>query len=128
MKQIAGQMSIFDMMFPEKVNPLLEVAKRASPYWSTSRQKIIDAVKHDNDINTLMRIVRNEYCPYEAAGGYGRSRNRRNELEGWDFSRGKVKTYHYDHNGKYTELRWSWADFTREIVDLIYSGEYGKGR
>ena len=117
-----GQMDIFDFLYPEKVKPLTETAKIATPYSTKSRGKIIAAAK--KDINVFSLVVKDEYCPYEGAGGYGYSKNNRNELDGWDFRRGKIITFHFDEKGKRQELWWSWSDFAEEILKLIANGEY----
>ncbi len=41
------QMTIFDILCPDRINPVREVAKKAGPYWTTSRQKLIKFCQTD---------------------------------------------------------------------------------
>ena len=117
-----GQMTIFDVLNPHQLNPLREVARKATPYWKTSRNKIIKADK--SDIYAFSNVVKNEYCPYEGAGSCGRSIKQMNELDGWDFKRGRIIVVYYDETGKRQTGKYLWVNLAREIAELIARGEY----
>ena len=120
---MSGQMTIFDLLYPERINPIREVARRTSPYWTTSRNKLIDQLNKDPDINTWSKAVKDEYCPYGYAGGYGYGGDP-NTLEGWTMRTNHIVTEYYDEEGKRQERAYSWADFAREIADMIWCNEY----
>ena len=120
---MTGQMTIYDLLYPERINPIREVAKRSRPYWTTSRLELIDLCNTDPDIKTFAAAVKHEYSPYGFAGHFGGS-GEPNTIEGWDMLTNIVKIYFYDAEGKRTERAYSWEDFAREIADLIWSGEY----
>lgn len=118
-----GQMTIFDILYPKRFNPIEEVAKQSGPYWTTSRRKLIDLCNTDPDIKLFSKAVRHEYCPHGFAGhrGFG---NGPNSLYGWDMTAKHIKTYYYDAEEKERERIYSWDDFAREIADLIWCDEY----
>ena len=120
-----GQMRLFDWLYPDQLNPLREVAKNAGPYWTTSRQKLIDLCNTDPDIDIFAKAVKEEYCPYGLSGHYGGD-GKPNTMEGWDMTSGKIMTYFWDAEGLRKERRYSWKDFAIEISDLIWANEYGR--
>ena len=123
---ISGQTDLFGAIFPEiskEINPIREVAKVAGVYWTTSRQILIDLLDTDPDIKMWTRAVKEEYCPYGFAGGYGRSYGP-NSMEGWTMKPGKIEVEYLDTKGERITKRYSWEDFAREVADLIWSGEY----
>ena len=120
---MSGQMSIFDILYPERINPISEVAKHSGPMWVTSRQALIELCNTDPDIKTFAQAVRHHYCPYGAVGHWGGD-GKPNTMRGCDMRTDSIKTEYYDAEGKYQERMYSWEDFAREIMDLIWSGEY----
>ena len=118
-----GQLSIFDMLYPDAINPLQEVAKRANPMWTTSRKKLIDLAETDPDIDIWTKAVRREYCPYGLAGHYSPSRER-NKLIGFEMRTNDITVEYVDSEGHDCKIIRSWQDFAREVMDLIWRGEY----
>ena len=120
-----GQMSIFD--FIEHFDPLRAVAENASPYWTSSRQKLIDLCNTDPDINTWAKAVKHEYCPYGCAGHY-RDDGKPNTLRSYDMRTNLITVCYYDSRGNKQKRCFSWADFAREIADMIWCDNYrGQG-
>lgn len=117
------QMTIFDILYPKRLNPIEEVARQSRPYWTTSRQKLIGLCNTDPDIKVFSKAVRREYCPHGFAGhrGFG---NGPNSLYGWDMTPKHIKTYFYDAEEKKCERLYSWNDFAVEISMLIWSDDY----
>lgn len=118
------QMTIFDVLYPERINPVREVAKQASPYWETSKQKLINLCNSDPDIKPFAKAVRNEYCPYGCAGHYSRE-NVPNRMQNYDMRSDLIWIEYTDERGEWHKNAYSWEDFAREIADMIWSGEYG---
>lgn len=118
-----GQLSIFDMLYPDAINPLREVAKRASPMWTTSRKELIDLAGTEPDIKVWTEAVRHEYCPYGLAGHYSHS-GERNKLTGYEMRTNEITVEYVDCEGHECKIIRSWQDFAREVMDLIWRGEY----
>lgn len=116
-----GQMTIFDLLYPDRINPIAEVAKMARPYWKDSREKIMRY--QDIDIKAFAKVVRHQYCPYGCAGHYG-GNHTPNSMQGYDMRSDVIKTWFYDSEGKQQERVYSWEDFAREIADLIRINQY----
>lgn len=121
------QMTIFDMLYPGQINPLYEVAKRAGPMWTTSRKTLIDLAETDPDIDVWTKAVRHEYCPYGAAGHYSKS-GERNEIGAYEMRTNDITIEYVDLEGHECKIIRSWQDFAREIMDMIWSGEYKEAR
>lgn len=119
-----GQMTIFDWLYPRQLNPIREVAERESPYWTTSKQKLIDLCNTDPSITLFSKEVRHEYCPYGLCGHYCDNENP-NEIIGWDMMTDKITVYYRDAEGQKRKRQYTWQDFARAVADLIWSGEYG---
>lgn len=119
-----GQMSIFDLLYPDRIDPIVEVAKRAVPNWTTSKQKLIELCNEDPDIRDFAKAVKKEYCPHGVYGHYGGDPHNRNSLQGWDMRNDLIRTWFYDTKGKLQEQVYTWEDFAREIADMIWSGQY----
>ena len=117
------QITIFDVLYHDRLDPIKEVAKQAGPYWITSRQKLIDLCNTDPGIDLFAKAVRHEYCPYGLSGRLGGS-GEPNTMEGWDMTPRNIKTSFWDAAGERKERIYSWRDFAREVADLIWSGEY----
>ena len=118
-----GQMSIFD--FFEHFNPLREVAKIASPYWTSSCQTLMNLCNTDPDISIWTKTVKHEYCPYGLSGHYC-DLNKPNTLKRYDMMTNLITVEYYDSRGDKQERAFSWADFAREIADMIWRGEWGE--
>lgn len=118
-----GQLSIFDMLYPDAINPLQEVARHASPMWTTSRKELIDLAGTEPDIKVWTEAVRHEYCPYGLAGHYSHS-GERNKLTGYEMRTNEITVEYVDCEGHECKIIRSWKDFAREIMDLIWRGEY----
>ena len=116
------QLTMFDLIQSD-IDPIMEVARITGPYWTTSRQKLKDLHGTDPPQAEWVSAVREEYCPYGYAGGWGRS-NGPNTLEGWDMKPTKIKTTHVDRGGKYVETIYRWRDFAGAVASLIDRGEY----
>lgn len=121
-----SQMTIFDIIYPEKLNPIREVAKRSGAYWKSSREKLIEYCNKDPDIRDWAKAVRHEYCPYDCSGHYGGD-GTPNTLQSWDMRPDLIKVIYYDETGQTQTRMYSWEDFAREIADLIWSHEYTGG-
>lgn len=117
------QMTLYDLLYPTRINPIVEVAKNAGPYWTTSRQKLIDLCNTDPDIKLFAKAVKEEYCPHGFAGHYGGDHSP-NTMQGYEMRIDKITTWFYDPEGERQERIYSWEDFAREIADLIWSGQY----
>ncbi|MBQ1779403.1 MAG: hypothetical protein IIZ93_14715 [Acidaminococcaceae bacterium] len=117
------QMTIFDLLYPDKINPIREVAKMESPYWTTSRSKLIDICNQDPDIKEFAKAVKQEYCPYGLSGHYSRN-NRANSIQAYDLKTNLIEAQWNDETCALKMGCFSWEDFAREIADLIFSGEY----
>lgn len=117
------QMTIFDVLYPERIDPVKEVAKMADPYWTTSRQKLIDLCNTDPDIEDFAAAVKHEYSPYGFAGHYGGD-DKPNTMIGYTMRTNLIEMEYIDNAGKKIRTVCSWEDFTREVADMIWSGEY----
>lgn len=120
---MTGQMSIYDLLYPDRINPLRECARLASPQWVQSRGDLIRLAKEDPDIERWTRHVRHEYCPYGLNGHYNMC-NKPNALTSWDMRTEDITITYNDPDGNNHEIIRSWQDFAREVMDLIWSGEY----
>lgn len=117
------QLNLFDQLAKE-FEPLREVATRAGVYWTTSERKLVELCDTDPDISIWTKAVKEEYCPYGYAGYYGGD-GEANSLESWEMKPRTIKIVYFDKHGIKQTMIASWADFAREIADLIWRGEYG---
>ena len=122
---MTGQLSIYDLFYPDRIDPLRECARRASPQWVQSRGDLIRLANEDLDIERWTRHVRHEYCPYGLIGHYSMS-DRPNALTSWDMRTEDITITYNDPEGVSHTIIRSWQDFAREVMDLIRSGEYSK--
>ena len=106
---------VFDF-FPERADPLEEVARKASPYWKTSRKKIIELADAGADIDTLTREIKHEYCPYGYSGHYGGD----GLLLGYNMTPSRITVIYQDH----TEEQFTFREFSKTIKTMIHRGEY----
>ena len=115
---MTGQMTIFDFI-PRPDDPIRNAILAMSPYWTTSRQKIIDAYCNGKD---LTKVCKEEYCPYEFSGHYGGDFGKKGvfTLIGWDMRTKGIK-FIYD---PYMVETMTWAEFGKRIADLIRTGDY----
>lgn len=116
-----GQISLWSMEDVNKITPERYVAITASPYWTTSRKTIIDAVLREESIKEVTRVVKKEYSPYGASEHYGSD----GEYFGFDLRNSHIKVYKNtadDYVRDYVTL--SWEDFAREIAFMVYANEY----
>ena len=118
-----GQLSIFDFLYPDKFDPIKEVAKMAGPHWTDSKQKLIKLLDEDPGIDRWARAVRREFCPYGAAGHYSRI-DKPNTLQSYDMRTASIKVEYTNSAGKRIEQTYSWDDFARELADMIWMGEW----
>lgn len=116
--RMTGQMTIFDFI-PRPDDPIRNAILAMSPYWTTSRQKIIDAYCNGKD---LTKVCKEEYCPYEFSGHYGGDFGKKGvfTLIGWDMRTKGIK-FIYD---PYMVETMTWAEFGKRIADLIRTGDY----
>ena len=120
---MTGQIDIFQILYPERISPIRQAAKRATPYWTTSAEKIARAVNEDLDIKTLANIVKHEYCPYGYASAYGIGEGPNTIFE-YKLKTNLIEVGWRDATGNERINMYSWEDFAREIGDLVLSGEY----
>ena len=116
-----GQMSIFDFI-PRTDDPIRNAIKRMRPYWTSSRQTIMDAYRTGKD---FAKAVKNEYCPYGFSGHYGGDfgKNGVFTLTGWEMRNSKIV---FEYDPRRIEVM-TWADFAEHIADLIRTNEFLKG-
>lgn len=119
---MTGQMSIYDLLYPQRINPIREVAKHSSPYWKDSKRKIIAFLDSDPDIKPLAALIKQEYSPYGFAGHYGGD-DSPNSMLGWTLKTNHIETEYYDMDGSRKTRNYSWEDFARKIADLIWSDD-----
>lgn len=118
-----GQITIFDWLEPDRIDPIREVAKHAGPYWTDSRKKLIAQFREGMDVKTFARAVKQEYSPYGCNGHYG-GNDEPNTMLGWDLQTSRIKTIYIDSMGERQERAYSWEDFARVVGEMIQSGEY----
>ena len=126
-ERMTGQMTIYDILYPGRINPIREVAKHASVYWTDSREKIATLVNTDPDIKELAAAVKHEYSPYGFAGHYGGDHSP-NSMLGWTLKANHIETEYFDTDGSKKTRIYSWEDFAREIADLCWSHEYERSQ
>ena len=120
---MTGQLSIYDLFYPDRIDPLRECARHASPQWMQSRGDLIRLANEDPDIERWTRHVRHEYCPYGLNGHYSMS-TKPNALTSWDMRTEDITITYNDPEGVSHTIIRSWQDFAREVMGLIRSGEY----
>lgn len=103
------QLSLF-----EEKSPARFVAEIAHPYWTTSAERIIEAVRSGKN---AQKVIKEEYCPYGYAGHYGFHE----EYDGYTMKPGKIWII---KDGKFEAFSITWADFANEIIDMVKNGEY----
>lgn len=118
-----GQMTIYDLMPERTFDPLREVARRATPYWTTSWRDLAAILKTCNCQNEWAAAVKHEFSPYGHAGHYGCS----GRLIGWNLNTDLIEITFRSENIK--DLRpvvrkYSWSDFAEEIAKRIMEGDY----
>ena len=89
-----------------------------SPYWTSSREKIIDAY----GTRRFTEVVKHEYCPYGASGSYGHDYGKKGvfTLTGWDMRTRGIE-FHYEPMMIQT---MTWNEFAWFIGEFIRNGEY----
>jgi hypothetical protein len=120
------QMSIFDMLYPDKINPIRELIRNTEPYWSYSKELLINMYNEDPDLRDLRgfaNTAKRQYCTYGARGQF-RADEEPNALQSWDMTKDTITIEYNDAGGKKHERVYSWEDFARELADMIRSGEY----
>lgn len=108
------QISLFDVV--TETTPERWLVGRASVNWTTSKQKIIQAVEDELSIKAFAKIVRHEYCPYGYCGAYGCS----GAYIGYTMTAKHIEIELADK----TKRIISWEDFAREIYFAYFEGEY----
>lgn len=103
-------------LFERETTPERWLVGRASVYWTTSRQKIIQGIEGELDIKTFAKIVRNEYCPYGFNGASGCS----GDYIGYSMTSKQIEIELKDRTTRII----SWEDFAREIYFAYLEGEY----
>lgn len=125
---IEKQMTIYDFLYPEKLDPIRELAMTAGAHWTDSKDRLIaSAMLDDGDIKAFARFVRNQYCPYGCAGHYGGS-GKPNTIHSWDMRTDRIEISWYDAGGELNTQWYSWEDFAREIYFIIMSDDLEKWR
>ena len=123
------QMSIFDMLYPDPIDPLRELIRSTEPYWVYSRKRLIEIYRENPDTMDLRRLAqacRQQYCTYGERGHY-KDDKEPNALQSWDMKKDTINISYNDSQGKKHERIYSWEDFARELVDMIWTGEYTEG-
>ena len=117
-----GQTTIFDFM-PRPDDPILNAIKHMTPYWTDSRQTIIDAYYSGKD---FAKVVKHEYCPYGYSGHYGGDFGKKGVfvLTGWTMNNGRI-TFEYI---PFKKESITWAKFADYIAELIRKDEFLKRR
>lgn len=115
------QMTIFDFL-PRPDDPIRNAIKQMHPYWTSSRQTIIDAYREGK---RFVETVKHEYCPYGLAGHYGGNHGKKGvfTLIGWDLTTTKI-IFKFD---PYRVETMTWREFADYIADLIRTGEFLNG-
>lgn len=113
-------MTIFDFI-SRPDDPIRNAIKHMSPYWTSSRQTIIDAYHSGRD---FAKVVKHEYSPYGYAGHYGGDFGKKGvfTLTGWNLKDRKVLFEYVP----YKVETITWREFADYIADLIRTDEYLK--
>lgn len=113
-----GQMSIFDFI-PLQDDPIRNAIKHMSPYWTSSKQTIIEAYYTGKN---FVETVKHEYSPYGHAGHYGGDFGKKGvfTLTGWELKANGI-IFQYD---PYRVEKITWADFARHVANLIRTKEF----
>ena len=90
-----------------------------TPYWTSSRQKIIDAYNSGKD---FAKAVKHEYNPYGGAGHHGGDFGKKGvfTLIGWELKNNKI-LFEYD---PYKIESITWTEFANHIAELIRKDEF----
>lgn len=118
-----GQISLFDILEPNRFDPMKALASMASPYWTTSRQTIIDEVNKGASTDAMAEVVKEEYCPYGYSGRY-RHDYIPNTIDEWTFKTNKIHVEWTDAAGQQQKQDFSYKDFTKAVVEAILAGTY----
>ena len=118
-----GQMTIFDLLYPDRIDPIREVAKYSKPMGMRSRQLLIDIYNKGVDVKLFAKAVRHEYCPY-GAYGHASPTKEPNTMSGFDMRSSIIRVEYNDEKAQRQERWYSWEDFARAIGDMISRGEY----
>lgn len=120
-----GQMTIFEYLYPEQFDPLKEVARMATCA-PIDRAKLIKLADEDPTIQEWAKAVRKAYCPYGFHGRYGMLSDA-NRVSQYEFRYDHLQIGWVDSMGEPRIKKYRWHDFAREIMDLIWCGEYSTG-
>lgn len=115
------QLTIYDFICPKQFDPLMALVKRASVYWTSSRQKIIDSL--DADINAFTAIVKDQYCPYGYAGGYIHD-GIPNKIDEFTFRDDRIDIEWTDESGIYRKGKFTYKAFAKAVKNTILRGDY----
>ncbi len=115
---MTGQMTIFDFI-ARPDDPVVNAIKNMRPYWTSSRDTIMEAYKNGKN---FAKVVKHEYCPYGYVGHFGGDFEKKGvfTLEGWQMRNNKI-TFIYDPH-RVEDM--TWTKFAEHIADLIRKGEY----
>ena len=100
-------------------DPIKEVARRAQPYWTDSREKIIAEVKSSPSYFTAS--VREEFCPYGYSGHVGHIDDCPG-VEEWEMKPNNINVVYLDAEGHRHREEYKWKDFARAVAELIDEG------
>lgn len=116
------QMTIFDFIAPPD-DPIMNAIKHMRPYWTSSRQTIVEAYKTGK---RFVETVKHEYSPYGYSGHYGGDFGKKGvfTLIGWTMKTNKI-IFEYEPNMIET---MAWDKFAEHIAELIRKGEFLDGR
>lgn len=123
------QMTIFDVLYPDKINPLRELIRSIEPYWVYSKRRLIEMYNEDPDLRDargFAKAARQQYCTYGVRGHYQFDKEP-NTLQSWDMKKDTINISYNDSQGQKHERIYSWEDFARELADMIRTGEYKEG-
>ena len=118
------QMTIYDILCPEKINPIRALAETVNPHYTQSKTWILSAYRKNPGMESFSRAVRKQYCPWGYAGHFGHAAEGTNELDGWEMRNDVIKVWYFDEEGKKQERWYTWQDFADEIQNMIINGEY----
>lgn len=120
------QMTIFDMLYPDKINPVRELIRTTDPYRIDSRRCLVESCYEGLDERSPREFAekaRFHYCMYGTRGHY-REDKEPNALQSWDMKKDTIEISYNDSQGQKHERVYSWEDFARELADMIRNGEY----
>lgn len=123
-------MTIFDMLYPDKINPVRELIRTVEPYWVYSKRILIEKCYEGLDERSPREFARSaqlHYCTYGIRGHYEEDQ-KPNTIQSWDMTKDLITIEYNDAGSNRHKSVYSWEDFARELADMIRNGEYKDDR